>query len=71
VPIGAWVLRQACAEASLWADPVRIAVNLSPVQYRNPYAEIPQGMQRRDVGLARGQQHRFGDLQFEPPRKRA
>ncbi|MEG9503530.1 MAG: EAL domain-containing protein [Methylorubrum extorquens] len=36
VPIGAWVLRQACAEASLWADPVRIAVNLSPVQFRDP-----------------------------------
>nr|WP_318284507.1 MULTISPECIES: EAL domain-containing protein [unclassified Methylobacterium] len=36
VPIGAWVLRQACAEASLWADPVRVAVNLSPVQFRDP-----------------------------------
>ena len=36
VPIGAWVLRQACAEASLWADPVRVAVNLSPVQLRDP-----------------------------------
>ena len=36
VPIGAWVLRQACAEASLWADPLRVAVNLSPVQFRDP-----------------------------------
>ena len=36
VPIGAWVLRQACAEASLWVDPVRVAVNLSPVQFRDP-----------------------------------
>ncbi|MEN3208854.1 EAL domain-containing protein [Methylorubrum populi] len=36
VPIGAWVLRQACAEASLWADPIRVAVNLSPVQFRDP-----------------------------------
>ncbi len=36
VPIGAWVLRQACAEASLWSDPVRVAINLSPVQFRDP-----------------------------------
>ncbi|MGV7032576.1 putative bifunctional diguanylate cyclase/phosphodiesterase [Methylobacterium symbioticum] len=34
-PIGAWVLRQACREAAAWPDPVRIAVNLSPVQFRN------------------------------------
>ncbi|AQR61084.1 bifunctional diguanylate cyclase/phosphodiesterase [Brevundimonas sp. LM2] len=32
LPIGEWVLRQACAEAASWAEPHRIAVNLSPVQ---------------------------------------
>ena len=39
VPIGEWVLRTACAQAFRWhADghPVRVAVNLSPVQFRNP-----------------------------------
>jgi diguanylate cyclase (GGDEF)-like protein/PAS domain S-box-containing protein len=35
VPLGEWVLRRACAEAAHWPDPVRVAVNLSPVQFRN------------------------------------
>lgn len=34
-PIGAWVLRTACAEAATWPQHVRVAVNLSPVQFRN------------------------------------
>ena len=34
VPIGEWVLRQACAEAAKWPNDVRVAVNLSPVQFR-------------------------------------
>jgi diguanylate cyclase (GGDEF)-like protein len=34
-PIGAWVLREACAEAAKWPADIRIAVNLSPVQFRN------------------------------------
>jgi EAL domain-containing protein (putative c-di-GMP-specific phosphodiesterase class I) len=33
--IGDWVLRQACAEAMNWPDHVSIAVNVSPVQFRN------------------------------------
>lgn len=32
VPLGEWVLRQACAEAAGWPAPVRLAVNLSPAQ---------------------------------------
>ena len=32
LPIGEWVLRQACAEAASWPEPHRIAVNLSPIQ---------------------------------------
>jgi diguanylate cyclase (GGDEF)-like protein len=34
VPLGEWVIRQACADASLWPDNVNIAVNVSPVQFR-------------------------------------
>lgn len=33
-PIGGLVLRRACAEAAHWPDPVRVAVNLSPLQFR-------------------------------------
>ena len=34
VPIGAWVLDQACAEATHWSADVKVSVNLSPVQFR-------------------------------------
>ncbi|MET0747890.1 MAG: EAL domain-containing protein [Rhizobium sp.] len=33
--LGAWVLRQACADASSWPEHLTVAVNLSPVQFRN------------------------------------
>ena len=35
VPLGEWVLRQACAEAATWPDHVKVAVNLSPVQFKS------------------------------------
>ena len=34
--IGEWVLRTACLEAVNWPDSVRIAVNISPIQFANP-----------------------------------
>jgi diguanylate cyclase (GGDEF)-like protein len=34
VPLGEWVLRTACQTAAKWPDFVKIAVNLSPVQFR-------------------------------------
>ena len=36
VPIGEWVLRQACMDAVRWSQDVGVAVNLSPVQFKNP-----------------------------------
>lgn len=33
VPIGEWVMREACREAASWPHPLRIAINLSPVQF--------------------------------------
>jgi diguanylate cyclase (GGDEF)-like protein len=35
IPIGEWVLRQACIAASSWSDDVTVAVNLSPIQFKN------------------------------------
>jgi diguanylate cyclase (GGDEF)-like protein len=35
VPIGEWVMGQACADASAWPDALKVAVNLSAVQFRN------------------------------------
>jgi diguanylate cyclase (GGDEF)-like protein len=34
VPIGIWVLTSACAEATRWSADIKVAVNLSPVQFR-------------------------------------
>lgn len=34
IPIGEWVLRQACRDAAGWPADVRVAVNLSPAQFK-------------------------------------
>jgi diguanylate cyclase (GGDEF)-like protein/PAS domain S-box-containing protein len=34
IPIGEWILREACREAASWPTPLQIAVNLSPAQFR-------------------------------------
>jgi diguanylate cyclase (GGDEF)-like protein/PAS domain S-box-containing protein len=34
--IGEWVLRTACMEAAKWPRRVRVAVNVSPIQFANP-----------------------------------
>ena len=33
-PLGAWILRAACADAAGWPGEVRVSVNLSPIQVR-------------------------------------
>jgi diguanylate cyclase (GGDEF)-like protein/PAS domain S-box-containing protein len=35
LPIGEWVLREACREAATWPKPLNIAINLSAVQFRH------------------------------------
>ncbi len=35
VPLGEWVIRQACLDAANWPNEIKIAVNLSPAQFRN------------------------------------
>jgi diguanylate cyclase (GGDEF)-like protein len=36
VPLGAWVLRSACATAARWPNAMKVAVNLSAVQFKAP-----------------------------------
>ena len=36
-PIGEWVLRTALEEAANWPDHLRVAVNLSPIQFNDPH----------------------------------
>ena len=52
--LGEWVLREACHEAARWPDDVKVAVNLSPVQFRHRdlVATVLQALQ--DSGLAGG-----------------
>jgi diguanylate cyclase (GGDEF)-like protein len=35
VPLGEWILRQACADAVKWPPRFRVAVNLSPAQFKH------------------------------------
>jgi diguanylate cyclase (GGDEF)-like protein len=36
VPLGEWVIRQACATAAQWPGDLHVAVNISAVQFRSP-----------------------------------
>src|SRR5262249_5714658 len=36
VPLGEWVLRRACADATRWPADTKVAVNLSPIQVMSP-----------------------------------
>jgi diguanylate cyclase (GGDEF)-like protein len=40
VPIGEWVLRQACQDAAAWSEEINVAVNLSPAQFKS--ARLPE-----------------------------
>ena len=35
VPLGEWIIRQACADAVLWPGDITVAVNLSPAQFKS------------------------------------
>ena len=39
IPLGEWALREACREAASWPKPLKIAVNVSPIQFR--YGDLP------------------------------
>jgi diguanylate cyclase (GGDEF)-like protein len=52
VPIGAWVLATACAEATRWPTDIMVSVNLSPVQFRRGHEIVETVLTTlRSVGL--------------------
>jgi EAL domain-containing protein (putative c-di-GMP-specific phosphodiesterase class I) len=51
VPIGEWVLREACCEAAKWPGQTFLAVNLSPVQFRNPALPLNVASALHTAGL--------------------
>ena len=51
VPIGAWVLEQACQAASTWPSGATVAVNLSPVQLRTEDLTVMVARALKDSGL--------------------
>ena len=38
--LGEWVLREACREAVSWNKPLKIAINVSPIQFR--HGDLPR-----------------------------
>jgi EAL domain-containing protein (putative c-di-GMP-specific phosphodiesterase class I) len=49
--LGEWVLNKACLEAASWPDDIRVAVNVSPVQFRSPAFSFKVAMALANSGL--------------------
>lgn len=52
VPLGEWVLMQACAEAATWPEHLGVSVNISPVQLGHRGLSEAIGRALRESGLA-------------------
>jgi diguanylate cyclase (GGDEF)-like protein len=52
VPIGEWVLRTACAAAVKWPNGIKVAVNVSPVQFRSSTLALKAAQALAETGLA-------------------
>ncbi|HZP71090.1 MAG TPA: PAS-domain containing protein [Pseudolabrys sp.] len=40
ITLGEWILREACREAASWPNPLKVAVNISPVQFH--HGDLPK-----------------------------
>jgi diguanylate cyclase (GGDEF)-like protein len=54
VPLGEWILRRACADAARWAPHLKVAVNLSPVQFKESSLLDTLRSALHESGLAAG-----------------
>ena len=52
VPIGDWVLKEACRQTTAWPDDLGVSVNLSPVQFRGGRLNDTVASALADAGLA-------------------
>jgi len=52
--LGHWVLNAACAEAANWPDEVRVAVNVSPIQFRSQTLALNVAAALAASGLSAG-----------------
>ncbi len=52
VPLGEWVIRQACKEAASWPGELKVAVNLSPNQFKSRALVSTVTHSLQDAGLA-------------------
>jgi diguanylate cyclase (GGDEF)-like protein len=52
IPMGEWILRQACTIATEWPSDISVAVNLSPIQFRHSDLPLLVRSALRDSGLA-------------------
>jgi EAL domain-containing protein (putative c-di-GMP-specific phosphodiesterase class I) len=55
VPIGTWVIQEACRQAARWPDHVRVAVNVSSIQFQRPGLShvVLQSLQNSGLAPAR------------------
>jgi len=55
IPIGEWVLREACADAMSWPEEIRLAVNLSPGQFKDnqPMAAVERALAASGLSASR------------------
>ncbi len=54
-PLGAFVIRQACTDAASWPRNVKVAVNLSPLQFRygTLFQQVADALQRSGLAASR------------------
>lgn len=55
LPIGRWILQTACEQAASWALPIRVSVNVSPLQLRDPgfVSDVRSALKRANLPASR------------------
>lgn len=51
IPLGGWIIREACRIAASWPEDIKVAVNLSPIQFRHSDLPLIVRAALRESGL--------------------